>query len=117
MNADITIVDHGRGPQLSTSRITVQDLVPYLQLKYSYDEIRKIMPILCPAELEVIERYVEEHREDVMAEDRRIRERNAGRRNPPHVEDLLRRSREKRIALQERLTNRRENGNGAGHPG
>jgi hypothetical protein len=52
-----------------------------------------------------------------MAEDRRIRERNAGRRNPPHVEDLLRRSREKRMALQERLTNRRENGNGAGHPG
>lgn len=58
------------------------------------------MPILSAAELEVIERYVEEHRDEVMAEDRRIRERNANRRNPPHVEELLRRSREKRLALQ-----------------
>lgn len=118
MDANITIVDHGRGPQLSTSRITVQDVVPYLQLKYSYDEIRNVMPILSAAELEVIEHYVEEHREEVMAEDHRIRERNANRRNPPHVEELLRRSREKRLALQERLRNhRQEDGNGAGHPG
>ncbi len=32
MNVPISIIDRGRGPQLSTSGITVQDLVPYLQL-------------------------------------------------------------------------------------
>jgi uncharacterized protein (DUF433 family) len=117
MNAEITIVDVGRGPQLSTSRITVQDLVPYLQLKYSYDEIRKIMPTLSVAEIQAVERYVAEHHEEVMEEDRRIRERNATRRNPPRVEELLRQSREKRLALQEKLRNHaREDGNGAGHP-
>lgn len=31
MNTDIQIVDRGRGLQLSTSRVTVQDLVPYFQ--------------------------------------------------------------------------------------
>lgn len=35
MNTDVTIIDDGRGPQLSTSRITVQDVVPYLRLRYS----------------------------------------------------------------------------------
>ena len=118
MNAKITIVDDGRGPQLSTSRITVQDVVPYLELNCSYDEIRRIMPVLSVAEIQAIERYVEEHREEVMEEDRRIREQSATRRNPPHVEELLRHSREKRQSLHERLRNHRpEDGNGAGHPG
>lgn len=52
MNGEITIVDRGRGPQLSTSRITVQDLVPYFQLKYSYAEILEIMPTLSVAEIQ-----------------------------------------------------------------
>lgn len=118
MNAEITIVDKGRGPQLSTSRITVQDVVPYLQLNCSYDEIRRIMPILSVAEIQAIECYVEAHRDEVMEEDLRIREQSAARRNPPHIEELLRRSREKRLALQEQLRNHRpEDGNSAGHPG
>lgn len=98
MTAQITIVDKGRGPQLSTSRITVQDLVPYFQLNYRYDEILEIMPTLSIAEIQAVERYVVEHREEVMEEDRRIRDRNAMRRNPPHVEELLHKSREKRLA-------------------
>lgn len=103
MNADITIVDRGRGPQLSTSRITVQDLVPYFQLNYSYDDILEIMPTLSVAEIQVAQRYVDEHREEVMEEDRRIRERNATRRNPPHVEELFRRAKEKWPAIEEAL--------------
>lgn len=105
MNIDITITDRGRGPQLSTNRITVQDLVPYFQLNYSYDQIREVMPILSVAEIQAVERYVGEHREEVMAVDRRIRERNANRRNPPHIEELRRQSRQKRLALQEKLRN------------
>jgi uncharacterized protein (DUF433 family) len=117
MDAEITIIDNGRGPQLSTSRITVQDILPYLQLNYSYDDIRQIMPSLSVAEIRTVEEYVEEHREEVMEEDCRIRQRNATRRNPPHVEELLRESRKKRLALQEKLrSDRPEDGNGAGHP-
>ena len=40
MNTEITIVNRGRGMQLSTSRITVQDLVPYFQSGSNYAEIR-----------------------------------------------------------------------------
>ena len=40
MKPEIQIVDRGRGLQLSTSRITVQDLVPYFPTKS--------MPV-CPA--------------------------------------------------------------------
>ena len=80
MDTDITIIDRGRGPQLSTSRITVQDLVPYFRSNCSYEEIRQVMPILSIAEIQAVERYVDEHREEVMEVDRRIRERNANRR-------------------------------------
>ena len=100
MNAEITIVDKGRGPQLSTSRITVQDLVPYFQLKCSYEEILAIMPTLSVTEIQAVERYVAENYEEVMDEDRRIRERNATRRNPAHVEEVFRRTREKWPALK-----------------
>jgi uncharacterized protein (DUF433 family) len=118
VNAEITIVDMGRGPQLSTSRITVQDLVPYLQLQYSYDEIRTIMPTLSVAEIQAVEQYINVHRDEVLEEDRRIRERNATRRNPVHVDDLLRRAREKWPAIQQRLRQRlAEGANGEGHPG
>src|SRR5690348_5106571 len=101
MQRAITIINRGRGPHLSTSRITVQDVVPYLQLNYSYDEIREIMPSLSVAEIQVVERYVHEHREEVMEVDRRLRARNATRRNPPEVEEILRRSREERLTWLE----------------
>lgn len=100
MNADITIVDRGRGPQLSTSRITVQDLVPYFQLNYGYDGILEIMPTLSVAEIQVVERYVQDHYDEVMEEDRQIRERNTARRNPPHIEEIFRRTRKKWPALE-----------------
>jgi hypothetical protein len=118
MNTEITIVNRGRGMQLSTSRITVQDLVPYFQSGSSYEEIMEAMPTLSVAEIQVVERYIDEHREQVMEIDRQIRERNASRRNPPQVEEIMRRAREKRLALQARLANGRlEDRNGEGHPG
>src|SRR2546422_6542806 len=89
MKTEITIVDRGRGPQLSTSRITVQDLVPYFQERCSYEEIMRWIPVLSPEEIQVVERYIEEHREEVMEQDRRIRERNATRKNSPEVEKIL----------------------------
>ena len=39
----IELVDRGRGLQLSTTRITVQDLVPYFQEGCSHDEIIRWM--------------------------------------------------------------------------
>src|SRR5262245_5039181 len=101
MKSDIQIVDRGRGPQLSTSRITVQDLVPYLQQKYSYEQILEIMPVLTVEEIQVVEGYVRENYNAVMEQDRRIRERNARRKNPPEVDAILQRGGEKMAKLRE----------------
>jgi uncharacterized protein (DUF433 family) len=118
MNAQITIIDRGRGPQLSTSRITVQDLVPYLQLGCTHEQILEVMPTLSEAEIQAVERYVDEHQGEVLDQDRRIRERNAARKNPPHVEEILRLAREERRARMDSLHKpNNERGNGEGHPG
>ncbi len=104
----IEIVDCGRGPQLSTSRITVQDLVPYLQQQYSYEQIVDIMPVLTVEEIQVVERYVQENYDAVMEQDRRIRERAAARRKSPRIEEAERAQRLQRLeAARQRI--RRQN--------
>ena len=57
MVTSIELLDRGRGLQLSTNRITVQDLVPYLQKGCTYDEILRWMPALSLEEISVIDRY------------------------------------------------------------
>src|ERR1700687_2374961 len=91
MPKTIEIVDRGRGPQLSTSRITVQDLVPYFQLRYTYDQMIDLMPVLTVEEIQVVEQSISEHFDQVMEQDRRIRERSAQRKPPPEIEEVLRR--------------------------
>ena len=54
----VEIVDHGRGPQLSSSRITVLDLVHYFQRGASHDEITRWIPTLSHQEITLIERVL-----------------------------------------------------------
>jgi uncharacterized protein (DUF433 family) len=99
----IQIVDRGRGPQLSTSRVTVQDLVPYFQEGCSYEEIVRWIPSLTPEEIAVVERYYREHQQELDQEDRAIRERSARNQNLPWVEKALEGARAERLAITERL--------------
>jgi uncharacterized protein (DUF433 family) len=99
----IQIVDRGRGAQLSTSRVTVQDLVPYFQEGCSYEEIIRWIPSLTAEEIAVVERYYQEHRQELDEEDRVIRERSAQNQNPPWVEKALQEARAERLAITERL--------------
>jgi uncharacterized protein (DUF433 family) len=99
----IQIIDCGRGPQLSTSRITVQDLVPYLQQKFTHEQILEIMPILTVPEIQAVQHYIEENYDVVMAQDSRIRERVAARQKPPDVEEVERQERLERLATARRL--------------
>jgi uncharacterized protein (DUF433 family) len=110
MNTDIQIVDRGRGLQLSTSRVTVQDLVPYFQDGSNYDEIIRWIPTLTHEEIAVVERYYREHKELLDAEDRRIRERSAQRKNPPWVEKVAAEARAERVAMLEKLGISKANG-------
>ena len=97
MSKEITIVDRGRGPQLPDCRITVQDLVPYLQDGYTAEQIMEIMPVLTVAEVRAIERYIQDNYDAVMEQDRRIRERIEARRKPPEVEEAEHRERMVRL--------------------
>ena len=72
---EITLVDRGRGLQLSTTRVTVQDLVPYFQEGCSHAEIIRWIPTLTSEEIAVVERYYREHQAELDEEDRLIRER------------------------------------------
>ena|SRR5579864_2910983 len=110
MKTEIQIVDRGRGLQLSTSRVTVQDLVPYFQEGCSYEEIRRWIPTLSDEEIAVVERYYRDHQQQLDEEDRQIRERSATLKNPDWVEKILEGAREERLALMEKL--RREKANG-----
>jgi len=70
----IEIVDRGRGPQLSTSRITVLDLVHYFQRGASHDEIIRWIPTLSREEIALVERFYLGHKEEFDAKERRVRE-------------------------------------------
>jgi hypothetical protein len=109
----IEIVDRGRGPQLSTNRITVQDLVPYFQRHFSYEQILEIMPVLTVEEIQVVERHVREHYDEVMEKDRRIRERNARRIMPSEVAKIRQQGHAKLLALKEQFARKNQpEGNG-----
>lgn len=113
------IVDRGRGPQLSNSRIMVLDLIPYLKRGESYDEIRRCMPILTREDLALIEHYYREHQEEMDEKDRRAtayREEQVRlqRLRFPEPEGTVE---ERRARLWELLEKRRQVKNGEGHPG
>ena len=106
------IVDRGRGLQLSTSRITVQDLVPYFQEGCSYAEILRWIPTLTNEEITVAENYYREHKGALDEEDRTIRERTEARMNLPCVEKLREDGRARMRALREGILPNRVNGDG-----
>jgi Protein of unknown function (DUF433) len=117
MNPEITLVNRGRGLQLSTSRITVQDLVPYFQARCSHEEILRWMPTLCEEEIRIVEEYYRAHQQELDQEDVLIRRAQAERRRrfyeqfPPQSEEV------RRARLQEFLEERLREKLGAGNPG
>jgi uncharacterized protein (DUF433 family) len=65
MQKEITLVDRGRGLQLSTSRITVHDLVPYFQTGCSDDDIIRWIPSLTHEEIRIVERFYQQHKDEL----------------------------------------------------
>jgi hypothetical protein len=119
MKVTIEIVDRGRGLQLSTSRITVLDLVPYFQKGCSYDEIKRLIPGLSSEEVFVVDRYYQQHKVELDEKDRQARAfreeqiREQRLRFPPfegtHEEHMSR--------LRHLLEKRRQESNGERNPG
>jgi uncharacterized protein (DUF433 family) len=113
----IAIVDRGRGPQLSTSRITVQDLVPYFQAGYSHEEILRWMPALTRAEIDVVDRYYRQHQAALDEEDKRIRAYVAEQVRQQRLRYPEEASEVRRARMEQTLRRRRQERNGEGHTG
>jgi uncharacterized protein (DUF433 family) len=118
MAKDITLIDRGRGMQLSTSRITVADLVPYFRGGCSHEEIIRWIPTLTSEEIAVVEAYYRRHKDELDEKDRRVEE---YREEQTRLQRLrfspLEGTKEQIMSqLRERLRRHIEEKNGARHP-
>jgi uncharacterized protein (DUF433 family) len=119
----IKIVDHGRGPQLSTTRITVLDIFYYLHRGYDFDAIQQIMPTLSREEFDVVAEYIKTHHDELAEKDRRaeefiqrgIREQKAE--GLSHEIDESVPVKERVLRLKKKMRERLEERNGEGHSG
>jgi uncharacterized protein (DUF433 family) len=84
--------------RIAGTRITVWDVLHYLETGWSQPEIAGTL-YLSDAQIAAVARYIEEHKEELMAVHRQIEARKA-RGNPPEITAKLAQSRTK---LQERL--------------
>jgi uncharacterized protein (DUF433 family) len=120
----IEIVDRGRGPQLSTSRITVMDVFYWFHRGNSWDQILEMIPALSHDEIDAIAAYVAKHHDELVEWDRLADERTARRIAEQHArggifalpDETL--SRDERVAMmREKLRARIAEKNGEPNPG
>ncbi len=81
------IIDRGRGPEIAGTRITVYDVLDYHRTGWHRDMIADTLT-LSSQQVEVAIRYIEEHRDEVMADYEEMRARDA-RGNPPELQARL----------------------------
>jgi hypothetical protein len=97
--------DRGRGPELRSCRITVYDLIPYLQSpEYSDKRMQEIWPGVTVEELRVLKAFITANHDKVMAENAKIDERIAkgiAAQNTPEFQARFWWSREKLTAFRE----------------
>jgi hypothetical protein len=112
----LQIVDHGRGPQLSTCRITAQDLLPYYREGAPNDEIRRWIPTLTDNEIALLRDYIRDHFEEVIQAEKdinayhdRMRAQQPAWTRASDAFSLV----ERRALMRKKLTERKAGANGA----
>jgi uncharacterized protein (DUF433 family) len=88
------IIDRGRGPEIAGTRITVYDVLDYVQEGWRYDQIAGVFR-LPPDDIQAALQYIEDHRAEVMADYEQILARHRQVQYPPEVQAKLARSRQK----------------------
>ena len=68
----ITIVDRGRGPQLSNRKLTVQHLLGMFKENATDEEVFRWYPQIGKLELDLLRQYYLDHTEEVLALEREI---------------------------------------------
>jgi uncharacterized protein (DUF433 family) len=110
------IINRGRGPEIEGTRITVYDILDYHKHGWHRDMIADNFE-LSSRQVEVAIRYIEEHREEVMADYEKILARHA-RGNPPELQAKLDAGHERFLAMvRERRAAKERDAKDAGHSG
>ncbi len=112
------IIDRGRGPEIAGSRITVFDVLDYLQEGWPTVAIARLFH-LNTSQVEVAIRYIEEHKDEVMEAYQRILDRCA-QGNPPELQAKLDAGHEQFLAMARerqhaRSQEERDAGDSRGH--
>jgi uncharacterized protein (DUF433 family) len=98
---EATIIDRGRGPEIAGTRVTVYDVLDYLEEGWPRKEIAHLFH-LSASQLDVAAYYIEVHRDEVTKEYRRILERCA-RGNPPQLQARLDAGHQRLLAMVKEL--------------
>jgi uncharacterized protein (DUF433 family) len=85
--SEAKIIKLGRNPRIAGTRITVYTILEYVQEGWHRDQIAVFFG-LGSGQVEAAIRYIEEHKEEVMAEYAKIMDRIA-RGNPPELQAKL----------------------------
>jgi len=78
------IIERGRGPEIEGTRITVYDVMDYLQEGWRYDQIAGLFRLL-PDDIQAAIQYIEVHYAEVMADYQQILARHSQVQYPPEV--------------------------------
>src|SRR5713101_8798893 len=84
---DAKIIDRGRGPEIDGTRITVYDILDYLDEGWHHSQIAAFFRLSTDQVLAAF-RYSEEHKAEVTAEYAKMLERDA-QGNPPELQAKL----------------------------
>jgi uncharacterized protein (DUF433 family) len=88
------IIDRGRGPEIAGTRITVYDVVDYLQEGWRCEQIAGLFR-LPPEDIQAALQYIEDHKDEVMTAYRRILARHRNAHYSSAVQEKLARNRQK----------------------
>lgn len=88
------IIDRGRGPEIAGTRITVYDVVDYLQEGWRYDQIAGLFR-LPPEDIQAALQYIEDHKDEVMTVYRQILARHRDAHYPAAVQEKLAQNRQR----------------------
>ena len=102
------IINRGRGPEIEGTRITVFDILDYAKQNWHRDQIALWFRISSAQVVAALE-YIEQHKEEVLAEYEEILER-CRRGNPPELQAKLDKFHEEFLAMVARRKAKREAG-------
>ena len=88
------IINRGSGPEIEGTRITIYDVMDYLQEGWRYDQIAGLFR-LPPDDIQAAIAYIEAHKKEVMTAYQQILARHENVQYSPEVPEKLSRNRQK----------------------